>query len=177
MRNLPAAPREAFSEMLNAIADYTNDRLPWEPTGPDTTYVAAIRIDELTTLYAVPDEMITDSQRAILALADRTYLPLYLLDETVPPGILGADEAQAGGEHGAAALRVVSWHEGTGDLWMFFDLPVDTPHWTPTDEDLAAEAAIWGEYFAASFNPQKVSRLNGKPTAFVRIAMESMESG
>src|SRR6185436_3151933 len=115
MRNLAAAPSEAFSEMLNAIADYTNDRLPWEPAGADTTYISVIRIDELTTLYAVPDDVVTDSQRAILARADRTYLPLYLLDKTVPPGVLGESAVLTGGDHGAAALRVVSWLEGTGD--------------------------------------------------------------
>ena len=89
MRKLPPAPLEAHGAMLRAITDYTNERLPWEPTGPDTTYVAVIRIDELTQLYAVPHNVITESQGAALAMADGTYLPVWLPDEDAPPGVLG----------------------------------------------------------------------------------------
>jgi hypothetical protein len=103
---------------MAAISDYTTDPLPRLPTGIDTTYIAVIRIDELTQLYAVPQQAITESQWATLGLADGVYLSAYLPDDEVPVGVLGDDRtAVARGERAGAAVRLVSWLGSPWSRW------------------------------------------------------------
>jgi hypothetical protein len=185
MRTLPASPLAAWKAMIAAISDYTTDPLPRQPTGIDTTYIAVIRIDELTQLYAIPQQAITESQWATLGLADGVYLSAYLPDDEAPAGILGDDRtAVAGGERAGAAVRVVSWLEGIDDLAVLIEAAHETDDvdWLPTVADLAPDAGMWRGYFAASFNPHELKDfelhadvLDGRPMAFVRIAMESLE--
>ena len=186
MRTLPASPLAAWKAMMAAISVYTTQPLPRQPTGIDTAYIALIRIDEPTQLYAIPQQAITASQWATLGLADGVYLSAYLPDDEVPSGILGDDRtAVAGGERAGAAVRVVSWLEDLDDVGVLIETAHETDDvdWLPAVADLTPDAGMWRGYLAASFNPQELKDfelhadvLDGRPTAFVRIAMESLES-
>jgi len=78
---------------------------------------------------------------------------------------------------------VVSWLDGADDLIGRIEAAdVEDLDWLPTVDDLTADDGIWSGYLAGSFNPNEmkdyelnVDMLDGRPVAFVRIVMESLE--
>jgi hypothetical protein len=181
MRGVPDAPMAAWQAVMDEIADYTNEDRPQRPDGPETTYVAVLWTNGVTDLYAVPDEVITQRQRATLVLADCAYVSYGLPDIEAPDDVFHGRRAAATPEHVGAAARVLSWL-GSGDV--FADTLALAHEFGPSDglptlDELTADGSPWGGFQAASFNDEELkdyelamNKLRGRPTALIRIAAE-----